>query len=179
MWPFSPSTTTLACSGLLEGATDWHSHILPGVDDGIKTIDETFDTLRTMKEAGVARVYLTPHIMEDVPNTPCALRQQFDSLCKSTADVADMPELALGAENMLDTVFMGRLTERDLIPISASTPGHADTLLVETSFANPPMGLYEILSDTLKACIPGKRINGPTANRCRAVDVSLRICISR
>lgn len=151
MWPFSPSTTTLACSGLLEGATDWHSHILPGVDDGIKTIDETFDTLRTMKEAGVARVYLTPHIMEDVPNTPCALRQQFDSLCKSTADVADMPELILGAENMLDTVFMGRLTERDLIPISASTPGHADTLLVETSFANPPMGLYEILSDTLKA----------------------------
>lgn len=53
MWPFSPSTTTLACSGLLEGATDWHSHILPGVDDGIKSIDETFDTLRTMKEAGV------------------------------------------------------------------------------------------------------------------------------
>lgn len=151
MWPFSPSTTTLADSRLLEGATDWHSHILPGVDDGIKTIEETCDTLRTMKEAGVARVYLTPHIMEDVPNTPCALRQHFDRLCEATAGNPDIPELILGAENMLDTVFTARLTERDLLPIATRTTGHTDTLLVETSFANPPIGLYDILTDILKA----------------------------
>ena len=55
-------------SGLLDGFTDHHSHLLPGVDDGFQTADLTLEALRTMEQAGVADVWLTPHIMEDVPN---------------------------------------------------------------------------------------------------------------
>ena len=53
-------------SGLLDGFTDHHSHLLPGVDDGFQTADLTLEALRTMEQAGVADVWLTPHIMEDV-----------------------------------------------------------------------------------------------------------------
>ena len=56
-------------SGLLDGFTDHHSNLLPGVDDGFQTADLTLEALRTMEQAGVADVWLTPHIMEDVPNT--------------------------------------------------------------------------------------------------------------
>ena len=51
-------------SGLLDGFTDHHSHLLPGVDDGFQTADLTLEALRTMEQAGVADVWLTPHIME-------------------------------------------------------------------------------------------------------------------
>lgn len=40
MWPFR-KTTTLAQSGILKGITDCHSHLLPGVDDGVETLDES------------------------------------------------------------------------------------------------------------------------------------------
>ena len=65
-------------SGLLDGCTDHHSHLLPGVDDGFQTADLTLEALRTMEQAGVADVWLTPHIMEDVPNTVGALKQRFE-----------------------------------------------------------------------------------------------------
>lgn len=65
-------------SGLLDGFTDHHSHLLPGVDDGFQTADLTLEALRTMEQAGVADVWLTPHIMEDVPNTVGALKQRFE-----------------------------------------------------------------------------------------------------
>ena len=35
-------------SGLLDGFTDHHSHLLPGVDDGFQTADLTLEALRTM-----------------------------------------------------------------------------------------------------------------------------------
>lgn len=151
MWPFKPSTVTVADSGILQGITEWHCHLLPGVDDGVKELDETVAILHLMKEAGMRKVYLTPHIMEDVPNTPADLRRRFEKLKEHVAADPAVPELALGAENMLDTVFVERLKADDLLPVETRTPGRADTLLVETSFMNPPMGFHQLLADIRRA----------------------------
>ena len=43
-------------SGILSGFTDWHSHILPGVDDGVQTMDEALEILRMYAELGVKSV---------------------------------------------------------------------------------------------------------------------------
>lgn len=75
-------------SGLLDGFTDHHSHLLPGVDDGFQTADLTLEALRTMEQAGVADVWLTPHIMEDVPNTVGALKQRFEEFPPHTTDLS-------------------------------------------------------------------------------------------
>ena len=56
-------------SGLLKGAVDQHSHILYGLDDGVKLQEDSLAILRFMEEQGVSEVWFTPHIMEDVPNT--------------------------------------------------------------------------------------------------------------
>ena len=67
---------SLLKSGFLEGFTDRHSHLLPGVDDGFRTMEETLDALEYMESAGVSEIWLTPHIMEDIPNTTADLRNK-------------------------------------------------------------------------------------------------------
>ena len=64
----------LISTGLFQGLTDWHSHILPGVDDGVQHIDKSLFILRHYEELGIRTLWLTPHIMEDIPNSTERLR---------------------------------------------------------------------------------------------------------
>lgn len=137
MWPFAVKRT-LADSGLFRGFTDWHSHILPGVDDGVGTVDESLEILSEYERLGVSEVWLTPHVMEDIPNTPEVLEARFAEL-QSAYDGG--VSLHLGAENMLDNLFMERLERDELLPVG----NNRDHLLVETSYFNPPADLYGML----------------------------------
>ncbi|MDE7180343.1 MAG: capsular biosynthesis protein [Muribaculaceae bacterium] len=143
MWPFK-SVSKLGKSGMLEGMTDWHSHILPGVDDGIRTMEESLSALAALEAAGVRKLWLTPHIMEDCPNTTQKLRDRFEQLKKEyTGNV----ELHLAAENMLDSLFEERLKEKDFLPLGEK----GEHLLVETSYVNPPIGMDEMIDGVFKA----------------------------
>ncbi len=137
MWPFR-KCISLKDSGIFKGGTDWHSHILPGVDDGVQTMEEALEILRLYEELGVKSVWLTPHIMEDMPNTTVHLRERFSEL---QAAYIGSVELHLAAENMLDNLFEERLEKNDLLPLGENS----DHLLVETSYFSPPMNLYGIL----------------------------------
>lgn len=140
MWPFKKSVVSLEDSGMFRGFTDWHSHILPGVDDGIKTLENSLEVLECYEKLGFRKVWLTPHIMEDVPNSPEKLREVFETLRGAWKGEV---EIALAAENMLDSLFDERLQAGDLLPI-----GNEGThLLVETSYFNPPMEFLEMLED--------------------------------
>ena len=73
MWPFK-SYKTLADSGLLRNSIDYHSHVLPGVDDGVRDVEDTLAILDNFEKQGVKELWLTPHIMEDIPNTTEGLK---------------------------------------------------------------------------------------------------------
>lgn len=137
MWPFGKKQT-LEESGFFRGFTDWHSHILPGVDDGVQTMEEALQILAEYERLGVKEVWFTPHIMEDIPNTTEKLKMQFAEL-KAVYQGSVM--LHLASENMLDNLFEERLEKNDLLPIGKD----GKHLLVETSYFNPPMGLNNIL----------------------------------
>lgn len=137
MWPFK-TVDKLGKSGIFNGFTDWHSHILPGVDDGIKTMDESIETLELLEQHGVRKVWLTPHVMEDSPNTTARLRERFEDL-KQTYN--GNVEIALASENMLDSLFEERLAEKDFLPIGIN----GDHLLIETSYVNQPYGMDDMV----------------------------------
>lgn len=137
MWPFRKKQT-LEESGFFRGFTDWHCHILPGVDDGVQTMDEALKILAEYERLGVKEVWLTPHIMEDMPNTTQHLRERFAEL---KAAYQGKVVLNLASENMLDNLFEERLNKNDLLPIGKD----GRHLLVETSYFNPPIGLQNIL----------------------------------
>lgn len=143
MWPFS-SKYNLLQSGIFNGWTDRHSHILPGVDDGIQSVKDSLAILTMYEQMGVKKVWLTPHIMEDCPNTPEKLKVRFEEL---ESAYQGKIELSLSAENMMDELFVKRLEQGILMPYG----DNQDELLIETSYVQPPMGMEGILRDIRKA----------------------------
>ena len=105
VWPFSKKTSI---TDLFAGTTDHHSHILPGVDDGVETMAEAQHILATYERLGMKELWLTPHIMEDIPNTPEKLRTRFLEL---KAAYKGNIQLHLAAEYMIDNHLRKLLQE--------------------------------------------------------------------
>lgn len=120
------------------GATDCHSHILPGVDDGVSDLETSLNILAAYEKLQIREVWCTPHVMEDIPNTTEGLKARFAEL---QAAYKGPVKLNLAAEYMMDGLFQERLEKDDLL-----THGHeGNALLVETSYYTPPMDLNGIL----------------------------------
>ena len=145
---FNKKVSLTEC-GLFYNWTDRHSHILPGVDDGIRTIEDSMNVLRYYEQIGVDDVWLTPHIMEDCPNEPYELKERFEELCEAYAKTegGSKIKLHLAAENMIDSLFVKRLESGNLLTYGDK----CDELLVETSYAQAPYRFKLILQDIRKA----------------------------
>lgn len=148
-WISCPPASSKRQTERLPGGIDWHSHILPGVDDGFQEIKKSLEMLHLYENAGIREVWLTPHIMEDVPNETAHLRQVFADFQKQyQQDFAErnpadkqMIRLHLAAENMLDALFEKRLEANDLLPLGEEKK----YLLVETSIFLAPMNFHSLL----------------------------------
>lgn len=78
---------------------DFHSHILPGMDDGSKSIEESVAMLNALSEQGICKVAATPHFYandESVSEFLSRRQASFNSLPKNPS--FGMPEILLGAE---------------------------------------------------------------------------------
>lgn len=127
----------------MEGFCDFHSHLLPGVDDGVEKIEETLLILSEWESAGVRDVWLTPHIMEDIPNERSELTKKFETL---RIVYEGGIKLRLAAEHMMDGLFLRRLEADNVMPIGMD----GTQLLVETSYYIPPMNMETIIDSIRK-----------------------------
>ena len=120
---------------------DIHSHILPAIDDGSKSLEESLGLLKRMHNYGIKKLVLTPHVMEGVwENSSTALKQRFQELNTYLAkENFTKIQLHLAAEYMLDTNFNTLLDTEKLLTIKDSY------LLVEMSYMSAPINLYETL----------------------------------
>ncbi len=142
MWLLSNKVLVREC-GILDGFCDCHCHLLPGVDDGVQEMGETIEILEEWEDAGVKEVWLTPHIMEDVPNMPEDLKSRYETMI---ARYQGRVKLHLAAEHMMDGPFLPRLEKGDIMPFGTEQ----SHLLVETSYYTPPMNMDAII-DQVKA----------------------------
>jgi protein-tyrosine phosphatase len=80
---------------------DLHSHLLPAVDDGSRTVEQSVGVLRRMAELGITDVCLTPHLRsnETVDAPP---DRHDDAFAALRAEAPALPRLHRGAEVMLD-----------------------------------------------------------------------------
>ncbi|MBA3497640.1 MAG: hypothetical protein M3Q93_03870 [Gemmatimonadota bacterium] len=80
---------------------DLHSHLLPGVDDGSRTVEQSVGVLRRMAELGITDVCLTPHLKaNETAHAPPA--RHDDAYAALSAQAPELPRLHRGAEVMLD-----------------------------------------------------------------------------
>jgi protein-tyrosine phosphatase len=78
---------------------DLHTHILPGVDDGAKTIEQSLFMVKQAEKAGITAICATPHILHQVtPQLEEKINRSFDLLKTKMAQAGCKVSLALGSE---------------------------------------------------------------------------------
>lgn len=89
---------------------DCHTHVIPGIDDGSRTLEESLDMLRLLHAAGARTVISTSHMFPGrFPNEPDALKRGFDVLVAAVEQAAIPVALELGAEHWLDETLLPRV----------------------------------------------------------------------
>jgi len=122
---------------LLNGFVDIHNHVLPGIDDGAKTAQDSINLIKGFSEFGVKNFVCTPHIMHNYyDNTPKTIKKAFDVLKIELANqgINDVV-IDIAAEHMIDDNFEDILGTNQVMPIKK---GH---LLLEMSFLQPSINL--------------------------------------
>ena len=126
--------------GLLS-TTDLHSHLLPGIDDGVQSIDESLAVIKGFKNLGFKKLITTPHIMHDFYKNDAdiitgKLQEVKQALREANIDIV----LEAAAEYYLDEFFL------EMIESGAPLLTFGDKyVLFELSFTNKPLNIKEAM----------------------------------
>ena len=125
---------------------DFHSHIIPNVDDGSRSVEETFELLKEAKDAGFSGVISTSHYMEEYYETDVAERNVWikaisESLGKKDIDL----NLYLGNEVYITKNIINLLETR-----KATSINNSNYVLFEFPMNSKPMDMYDIIYDMLE-----------------------------
>jgi len=126
-----------------EGFVDIHSHLLPGIDDGSKSLEESIQLIKKFKSFGIKNITTTPHILGAFwPNTPEIINEKLDLVRKELIhqNITDI-QLNAAAEYMLDEKFMKLLYDKNLLTLKDNY------ILIELSYINPPENIFDIIFD--------------------------------
>jgi len=127
--------------GELGITSEYHCHILPGVDDGARTVEESITILSDMIRAGYRHVRLTPHMNPDIfpDNTEELIRKRYEAFASSLPEeIASSLSLSLGGEYMITPGFHGR-DAADLLPFDEGK------ILIEMSYMYPSRNLEDAI----------------------------------
>jgi tyrosine-protein phosphatase YwqE len=102
----------LAPADLALLGTDIHSHLIPAVDDGSKSLEDSINMIRSFQEMGYKKIITTPHVMSDFyKNTPeTILGGLSDVRAELKSQNIDI-ELEAAAEYYLDEVLEPQVKE--------------------------------------------------------------------
>ena len=90
---------------LFQGLTDMHNHVLPGIDDGSKSVGMSEDMFKLYETLGFSRVIPTSHIYQELyPNTAETINEAFNTL--KSGDTRGLLAQDCGAEYMVDETFL-------------------------------------------------------------------------
>lgn len=117
-----------------------HAHLLPGIDDGAKNMEDAIHLIKGLKDLGFQKLITTPHIYPDYyPNTSKIILEKLSEVRQALSDSGiDIP-LEAAAEYYLDDQFQALLDADDLLTL----PGRY--LLFEMSFFAPYPFVAEVV----------------------------------
>lgn len=126
-------------------SVDMHSHLIPGIDDGAATMDDSMVMLAKFESLGYKKVITTPHIMSDYfKNTPDIILNGLESVRNNAKTIGLSIEIDAAAEYYFDDAFMERLKRKDEILTFGD-----NYVLFEYSFHSKPSYTNELIFELL------------------------------
>ena len=125
---------------------DFHTHILPNIDDGSRSIDETFNLIKEAESAGFEGIILTSHYIEEYYETDTPEREVWlKAICENLKNKNININLYLGNEIYL-TENLIKLLEN----AKASTINNTSYVLFEFPMNVKPMNIYDVIYEMLQ-----------------------------
>ncbi len=154
----------------MSGYIDLHLHYVPGVDDGVTTVEEALAVCRGLKALGYTRLVTTPHIREQMfDNNRAGLSAAFEAFAAQHAGDSSLPSLGLAAEHHCDGRLLDLLEQGELMPYPG---GHA--LLLELPNQSLPVALdrlvFRIASKGYRTVLAHPERYVPLFKRTDAID---------
>lgn len=121
---------------------DFHSHLIPNIDDGSKSYDVSVDLIKRLHKLGFEKIITTPHIMTDFfRNTPQIVKDALEKL-RHEVQQEDVPvTIEAAAEYLIDDGFEKKFRDNQLMTFGDNH------LLIELSTLSPPYNFKELLFD--------------------------------
>ena len=125
-----------------ENHIDIHSHLLPGIDDGAKTFEDTLRLTKALQKIGISEFITTPHIIQYIwDNTKEQISEsKATTVLELKKNNITVPFNA-AAEYLMDDQFVKLFESHNLLTLKDNY------VLVEMSYINPPIQLYAIIFD--------------------------------
>jgi protein-tyrosine phosphatase len=124
---------------------DMHSHLLPGIDDGLQEVEHSVEFIRDLKTLGYKRLICTPHILSDLyPNSPQTILPRLALVRDALKAAAVDMQVEAAAEYMIDHSFselVAKSKKEDLLTIGK------DYILVEMSYLSPSPNFEKTIFD--------------------------------
>ena len=125
---------------------DIHSHILPNIDDGARSIEETFNLIKEAQKAGFEAIISTSHYMENYYETDVPEREVWvKAICENLQTKNIETNLYLGNEIYFSDNIIELLEQR-----KASTINNTSYVLFELPLNAEPMNLYDVVYEMLQ-----------------------------
>ena len=119
----------------LKNFVDIHNHILPGIDDGPKTVAESVKLLKGFNQIGIKKFIATPHIMHNYYDNNAGTISAAHEKLKAELINQGMIDISIetAAEYMIDHYFEEILEKDEILPM------RSNYLLLEMSYLQPPL----------------------------------------
>lgn len=120
---------------------DMHSHLIPGIDDGVKDMESSIRLIRGLMNLGYKKIITTPHVNADIfPNTPEIIRAGEAAVLAELSSLRLDVEFHAAAEYLMDDHLSRLLSEGQALLTLKD-----NLVLVELSFAVPAINLKDML----------------------------------
>lgn len=120
---------------------DFHTHIIPNIDDGSRSVEETFNLIKEAKEVGFEGIVLTSHYIENYYETDVPERDIWvKAISENLANKGIQTNLYLGNE-----IYMSNNMVNLLVEGKASTINNSSYVLFEMPLNAEPLNLYDVI----------------------------------
>lgn len=132
-----PPSALTDYSGML---VDFHNHVLPGIDDGSRNIDDSIAMLRNFQQLGFKKVVASPHSMaEGYVNSTARILEKRDLVREAMAQQGIDIQFDAAAEYYMDELFIQKIETKDLLTVGKNY------VLMELSYLTKPQNPGEVI----------------------------------